>query len=145
MRERRIATLFVVAGLLVPACAEASGAEDGSDLVPPARLEEIEGSDIGRVVLTSEASHRLGLETTPVRTGPGPDQTVIPHAAIFYGLTGETWTYTSPEALTYVREPVSVQRIDGDVAYLEDGPPPGTQVVTVGAAELYGVETGVGD
>jgi len=45
----------------------------------------------------------------------------------------------------FVRTQVRVDRIDGDVALLLDGPPSGTSVVTVGLAELFGAETGVGD
>jgi hypothetical protein len=59
-------------------------------------------------------------------------------------LNGETWTYTSPEPLTFVRAPITVEAIDADLAYLSAGPAPGTEVVTVGAAELFGVESGVG-
>jgi hypothetical protein len=36
-------------------------------------------------------------------------------------------------------------RIDGDRAILSDGPAPGTEVVTVGAAELLGTEYEVGE
>ena len=34
--------------------------------------------------------------------------------------------------------------IDGDVAVLSSGPPVGTRIVTVGVAELFGTEFGVG-
>lgn len=34
--------------------------------------------------------------------------------------------------------------IDGDLAVLSHVPPAGTQIVTVGAAELFGTEFGVG-
>jgi len=37
-----------------------------------------------------------------------------------------------------------VSRVDRETARLEDGPPPGTRVVTVGVAQLYGAERGVG-
>ena len=45
--------------------------------------------------------------------------------------------------LTFVREGVVIERIKGDHAYLKEGPPAGTQVVTVGVPELYGTEVGV--
>ena len=59
-------------------------------------------------------------------------------------LNGETWTYTNPEPLVFVRHRVTVEYISGDLAVLLDGPPAGTSVVTVGAAELFGAELGVG-
>ena len=72
----------------------------------------------------------------------GPE-TVIPYAAVFYTATGDTWAYTNPEPLTFVRVPIVVDRIRGDRAFLSDGPPSGMEVVTQGAAELYGTETDV--
>jgi hypothetical protein len=68
---------------------------------------------------------------------------MIPYAAVFYTATGDTWTYTNPEPLTFVRVPIVVDHIRGDRVFLSDGPPSGMQVVTRGVAELYGTETGV--
>ncbi len=68
---------------------------------------------------------------------------VIPYAAVVYGLEGETWVYTNPEPLVFVRQPIIVDYIEGDQAYLTEGPPTGTSIVTVGVAELFGTETGV--
>ena len=62
---------------------------------------------------------------------------------MLYDAEGETFTYTSPSRLTFVRRPIDVARIAGAVALLEAGPPAGTAVVTVGAAELFGTEYGV--
>jgi hypothetical protein len=69
---------------------------------------------------------------------------VVPYAALIYGLYGETWVYTNPEPLVYVREAVTVDFIEGDMAVLLEGPPAGTAVVTAGGAELFGAESGVG-
>lgn len=76
------------------------------------------------------------------KTGAGPS--IIPYSAVIYGLNGETWAYINPEPLTYVRHPITVDYIEGGQAFLLDGPPLGTPVVTVGAALLYGADTGVG-
>jgi hypothetical protein len=76
--------------------------------------------------------------------GSGALQKVIPYSAVIYDLTGDTWVYTSPEPLTFVRQPISVDYIEGDMAVLVDGPDAGTLVATVGVAELYGADTGVG-
>ena len=70
-------------------------------------------------------------------------QTVVPYAAVLYGLDGETWLYASPEPLVFVRQPVTIGDIEGDGGVLLEGPPVGTQVVTAGAAELFGVESGL--
>jgi hypothetical protein len=61
-----------------------------------------------------------------------------------YDKNGATWAYTNPESLVFVRAAITIDRITEDVAILSSGPPVGMAVVTVGTAELWGVETGVG-
>jgi hypothetical protein len=39
-----------------------------------------------------------------------------------------------------VRQKISIDHVVGDSVMLHDGPPVGTEVVTVGAAEVYGTE-----
>jgi hypothetical protein len=51
--------------------------------------------------------------------------------------------YTNPEPLVFLRSPITIDYIDGDLAVLSEGPAVGTAVVTLGAAELFGTETGV--
>jgi hypothetical protein len=74
----------------------------------------------------------------------GTQQKVIPYAAVLYDIDGKEWVYTSPEPLVYVRAPIVVDYIDGDLAVLSDGPPAGTEIVTAGASELFGAEAGIG-
>jgi hypothetical protein len=69
---------------------------------------------------------------------------VVPYAAVMYGPHGETLVYTNPEPLTFIRQPIAIDYIDGDQVVLSEGPSAGTKVVTVGVAELYGAESGVG-
>jgi hypothetical protein len=103
----------------------------------------VKGSDVIRVTMTAEAAKRVGVETVEVRSDPsGASRTVIPYDAVLYDPTGETWTYTSPKPLVYERADINVVRIDGDSAILDQGPPVGTSVVTVGATEIWGVEYG---
>ena len=68
----------------------------------------------------------------------------MPYAAVVYDPDGSTWVYTNPEGRTFVREPIVVTRIADDTAFLSDGPDVGTEVVTIGTAELYGVEQEIG-
>ena len=75
--------------------------------------------------------------------GSGSQQKIIPFAALIYGINGETWVYTNPEPLVFVRAPVTVDYIDEDLAFLSEGPDVGTEVVTIGGSLLYGAETGV--
>jgi hypothetical protein len=133
----------MIAGLLLTGCAQ-SVADAGKPA--PAKVEKIDGTELNRVVLTEKAAQRLDIQTFPVveeQVDGGPRK-VIPYAAVVYGLHGETWAYTSPEPLTFVRQAITVEYINGAMAVLADGPPTGTNVVTVGVAELYGADTGIG-
>jgi hypothetical protein len=77
-------------------------------------------------------------------SGSGANRRVIPYASVIYGLNGETWVYSNPEGNFYVRQPIVIDYIEGDLAILSEGPEVGTKIVTVGVAELYGAESGVG-
>lgn len=88
------------------------------------------------------AGQRVFVELTLL--GSATQLKVIPYAAVLYDLHGETWVYTKPEPLVFVRAPIVVDYIDGDLAVLSEGPPAGTEVVTAGAAELFGAEFGIG-
>ena len=98
------------------------------------------------MVLTERAAQRLGIETAPVTqsTNKGAARLAVPYGAVLYDADGATWAYTSPQPLTFVRHPITIETIQGDVALLTEGPPAGTQVVTVGVAELFGTEFQVG-
>jgi hypothetical protein len=137
--RRWTAASLVLCGLALSACAHV--AEEEEALNEPATVEAIDGSDISRITLTEQAVERVDIESGPVvadRSG-----TVIPYAAVFDTATGDTWTYTNPEPLTFVRVPIVVDHIRGERAFLSDGPPSGMEVVTQGASELYGTETEV--
>jgi len=138
-RRRSMTWFLIIAGLLLSACAAV--AEEEETQHEPATLEPIEGSDVARVTLTEEAAIRLDIEVDPVLDAGSA--TTIPYAAVFYTATGDTWTYTNPKPLTFVRVPIVVDHIRGDDVFLSDGPPSGMEVVTQGAAELYGTETDV--
>ncbi len=135
-----VATLCVAA-LLVSACG-GTAARPPAAKSAPSRVEPIEGSDRSRVILTDEAAVRLDIQTQLTRTAnvDGEQRTLIPYSAVIYGVEGEAWVYTNPEPLTFVRASIDVDTIDGDMAVVSAGPPIGTEVVTVGGAELYGAE-----
>jgi len=129
--------LVVIAGLGLSACAEVeTEAVSGYE---PATLEPVEGTDDRkRVTFTAEGARRTGLRTAPVRRSG--EHLVVPYAALLYDPEGKTYVYTRPEPLSFVREQITVERIEGDRVLVLDGPQAGTEVVTVGAAEVYGTE-----
>ncbi len=139
--NRRSVIVLALAAFLLTACSggEVAGivSED-----PPVRVEKNETSGLSRLTLSAKAAERLGIATGAVSAaGAG---TAIPYAALVYDKTGKTWVYTNPQGREYVRHEIEVERIEGDSAFLSSGPPVGTAVVTVGTAELWGVDTGVG-
>ena len=92
----------------------------------PAHVEPIEGSELSRVTLSEKAAQRLDIQTAQIRDDDrrAPRQ-VIPYSALLYDPTGATWAYTSPEPLTFVRESITVESIQGDLVVLSAGPPTG--------------------
>lgn len=130
-----------LAAFLLAGCAQGEVAGIVSE-DPPVRVEKNEASGISRLTLSAKAAERLGIATGAVSAaGAG---TAIPYAALVYDKKGKTWVYTNPQGRDFVRQEIEVERIVGDLAFLSSGPPVGTAVVTVGTAELWGVDTGVG-
>ncbi len=141
-RAAALILLVVALGLSVSACSRGQAAEEeGGDR--GAKVEPVEGTDLSRVTLSQQAAERLGIQTAQVRAGTAARK-IIPYAAVLYDETGDTWTFTSPAPLTYLRQHIEVDLIEKDEAILLKGPAVGTRVVTVGAAELLGTELGVG-
>ncbi len=246
LSNRWIVVLLIIASSLPVACVQKPAA---TKKIQPVKLEEIEGSDFKRVVLTDKAAERLALQTAPVReaqvarhrevggqvvaspeTGastilvrvplseadlarvdrsqpavilPLDDSEdddaeaeemeaeavddvedddverttlylsgrsaghqalaagqpvrvklaliasvtqykIVPYQAVIYDANGGTWVYAKePNTLAFVRQSITVDYIEGDLAFLTEGPPVGAEVVTVGGDELYGAETGV--
>jgi predicted small lipoprotein YifL len=140
--NRSLVAVMLLASLGLAACGK-SGSQ--SEPAEPAKVEQVKGSNLTRIVLTPKAVQRVGIETSTVqaRTTTGTAKTVIPYAAVLYDASGATFTYTSPAPRVYVRRPITVASIDGREALLKNGPAAGTTVVTVGAAELLGAEYGV--
>lgn len=141
-RVRRAAVALIAIGLPLLGCKK----ENVAPKYHPATLEESGVKGIMRVTLDARAAERIGLATAPVReelvtvAGNSVVRKVVPYGALMYDKKGATWTFTSPQPLVFVRQAVVVEHIDGDRAILSEGPPAGTVVATVGAAELMGAE-----
>jgi len=133
-----VAGLVIGAAAILAGCATATPAE-----TPPALIKPVAGSQIPQLQLTQRAVQRLGIVTQPVEqsaTAGQPTGEAIPYSAVVYDHDGSTWTYVNTATDSYQRKPITVTEIDGAAALLSAGPPAGTQVVTVGAAELLGTE-----
>ena len=132
--------LLMIAALQLSACAPASPTEQETK---PVHLEPIAGTDLNNVILTADAAKRLDLQTVAVQEENigGAERMVIPYAAVLYESNGDTWVYVNVKPLTFVRQAITIDYIDGDQAILSKGPAADAVVVTVGAAELYGSES----
>ena len=111
------------------------------------------------MTLTEKAMQRIEIETAAVRkelvpyTEPSPvdgfsglkARRIVPYSSLIYDTSGDIWVYTNPRARTFVRHRVDVYDITGDRTVLLEGPAVGTQVVTLGAAEIYGTELSLRD
>jgi hypothetical protein len=144
MKHSAAAGLMAVAAVILTGCGSAAPAD-----VPPATVTQIAGSQVARLQLTGQAIQRLGITTQPVREAPAAKgkalaktgaRKVIPYSAVVYDTDGATWTYVNTAARTYVRQPITIAAIQGNLAVLSAGPPVGSAVVTVGSAELLGTE-----
>ena len=133
--------VLIAAGVVsLSACSEASSGYDYEMAThhEPAKLEPIKGTDVQRVIFDAVAAKRVGLKTAQIRqNGQGK---IMPYAALIYDAEGDTYAYTAPKPLTYVRQEISIDHFDGDSVVLSDGPPIGTEIVTVGVDEVYGTE-----
>ena len=139
-----ILTLILMGALSLVAC---SSGEPEVDEIEPATIGD--GGEYNLVTLTEKAAERLGIQSEAVgeEEVDGVNVLVVPYASLIYGLNGETWAYIrnpGADSLTFTRVPITVDRIDGGRVLLTEGPDIGSHVVTVGVAELYGADTGVG-
>lgn len=128
----------VLSTLLLASCA----AVEATVHEPIAAVEITDGADESApktLTLTPDAVRRLEIETVVVK-----DPSAIPYGGIIYDKTGAPWVYSSPRERTYIRVPVTIEKVVGDTAELSAGPRVGTVVVTQAAIKLYGAETGVG-
>jgi Cu/Ag efflux pump CusA len=134
--------LFVVAGLGLAGCqVAASGSEAEDAIAAAASVETDAAGGPARLSLTEAALERLRLETSPVE-GSGSALSV-PYAAVIYDADGDTWAFVELEPGVFQRAPITITQVDRDRVRLSAGPEPGADVVTVGAAELVGVEAGI--
>lgn len=130
-----LSLLIMVTVLGLVACGPKAAAT--TEKINPSTLEDIDGSELKRVILTEKAAERIGVETVPA------SDSAVPYAAVIYDIEGNTWVYTNPAPLTFVRAPIVIDRIEGDQAFLAEGLATDDPIVTIGVIEIYGAETGV--
>jgi hypothetical protein len=160
-RARLLAAGVALAALLI-----GCGASHSAPISPAARIEHRGSAE--RIVLSAAGAQRIGLQTAQTRGVPPPPPivatrlnalgiphkvvikrpltgptVVIPFSAVVYDSSGRTYAFVAVAHLTFAEVRIAVDHIDGSSAYLLKGPPAGSKVVSTGAEELYGVQTGV--
>ena len=127
----------VVAAASLTGCAEIEA--PAAEPYEPAHLEPTGPDQPARIILTEEAQHRVQLQTTHVK--PHGADVSVDQAALVYDKKGKPWVFTVIGPLTYVRAAIGIKEVSEDnLVILSSGPPAGTEVVTVGAIELWGTE-----
>ena len=136
LRLAAVGLALITATFALSACGGTPAAEESGEEL--ATVKPIKGTGTNLVTLRKEASETLGIKTTAIVKEGGHE--VLPAAALVYAADGHTFTYASPRPNQYVRAAITVDRIDGGTVILMKGPPVGTNVVTVGSQELFGLE-----
>jgi RND family efflux transporter MFP subunit len=110
---------------------------------PPAANPVAGTADLFYALDNREARYGPGQRVGATLSLQGPaDGLVVPWAAVVFDIHGGGWVYERTGDRAYARRRVVIRYVVGDTAVLASGPPPGTPVVTAGAAELFGTETG---
>lgn len=136
--NRWMVVALIIAGLQLSACQQKPDTPAKTDRA----MVEYAGEARQRVRLTAKRAEEYNLKTAPVREEKvsGTLRKVIPSAAVVYDQHGNTWTFTNPDSLVFVRERIHVDHIEGNLAILSNGPSVGAAVVTSGAAKLFSDE-----
>ena len=150
VRHLRALVVALSAGVAVlgaGGCAQA-GAEPDDAATLEGEISKVEPAakpgGLPQVKLAPQAVERLGVQVGQVLPQQG-GHSVVPYGAVIYAPDGGAFVYTVAGPQTYVRAPVNVVSVLANQAVVDGAPPVGTQVVAIGAAELFGAETGVGD
>src|SRR5262249_48889759 len=107
------AAVLLLASLQLSACGQPASSGDSDSASKPAQVVQIAGTDISRVILTRDAANRLGIATSTVHNENigGALRRVVPYSALLYDVAGNSWVYTNPAPLTYVRANIRVDYI----------------------------------
>ncbi len=110
--------------------------------MPP--IEDLKRTMLSLFYVVPEGNHGLKvngrMRVELQLAGSNKKRKVTPYSSLYYDGKSKAWVYVQKKPLVYERERVEVERIVGEQAVLKDGPPVGTDVVTVGAPLLYGAE-----
>lgn len=112
--------------------------------IQPAKVEKpTDSSGTPKVTLTSEARGRLGIESRLFSKDQN-GRISIPVSSLIYDTKGTAWVFVEIAPSEFHREQIRVLRTLGNQIQIESMLTDSTPIVTQGAAELNGTESGVG-
>ena len=112
---------------------------------PPSANPATATSDVFYVLRSAGDAVRPGERVSVQLPLSGAGQAlVVPTAAVVYDLNGGAWVYEATGGTTFVRRRIEIRSQVGNQALVTRGIAAGKQVVTAGAAELFGTEFGAG-
>jgi membrane fusion protein, heavy metal efflux system len=130
----------------VSASASDTGVEAPPVQAPPSADPLAATSDLVFQLPGNSGSFRPGQKVEAVLplAGAETDSLVVPWSSVVSDIYGGTWVYENPAPHLFTRRRVEVKQVFDEWAVLTRGPAPGTRVVAVGAAEIFGAEFGNG-
>ena len=129
-----------------PLGARAAAALPGAPVAGPPTADPASATaDLWFSVANPEGILRAGERVAVTLELEGEEAaSAVPHAAILHDVNGGSWVYERLAPGRFVRRRVEVSWVRDGTAVLSRGPAPGTEIVTDGAAELFGAEFGTG-
>lgn len=112
---------------------------------PPRSDAQAASSDLYYELRNRDGAFRLGQKVgVTLVMSDAAGALAVPESAVLYDMQGGAWVYVRTAPATFVRTRVEIRYAAGGFAVLGRGPGAGTEVVTAGAAELFGTEFGAG-
>lgn len=116
---------------------------NGSEKVNSHILVSKNGIENPTVTLSNEERGRLDIKTLKVLIEP--NRTIeLPLSSLIYDTQGTAWIYIENPNLKFKRSEIQIISTNNEKMKVSMNFGSNGEVVVVGAAELYGVETGVG-
>ncbi|NOT02056.1 MAG: efflux RND transporter periplasmic adaptor subunit [Phycisphaerales bacterium] len=112
---------------------------------PPAANPIANTIDVFFSLSNPDGSWRPGERVAvKLHSGEAVTRPTAPWSAVVFDIHGGAWVYVQTETFTFARRRVEIEQVDGDTAFIRRGVKLGDRVVSVGVAELYGTEFGIG-
>jgi multidrug efflux pump subunit AcrA (membrane-fusion protein) len=112
---------------------------------PPLSHADSASSDLFFEITNTEKRLRIGQKVrVSLLLKSFQESLIVPWSAILYDIYGGNWVYIKISPHVYSRRRIEVSHIIDEMAVLIRGLKVGDEVVTAGAAEIFGTEFGVG-